>query len=163
MTRPTKLELFMRMAHLIKERSTCERATVGCLVVNADGTKIEAMGYNGNAKGLDNACDNPLEPGRCGCIHAETNALLKCVYNTHEALVLYCTTSPCVNCAKLIVNSRVSTVIFDLAHRDLAATQTIMAHGGVALMQYSPGHDVVAVMTPDGVAWTQRLLPEVMA
>ena len=88
---------------------------------------IVGIGYNGNARGLDNDCDT-AEPGFCGCIHAEVNALLKAPYQGGP-YVLYTTCSPCVPCAKLILNSAVKVVYYAEAYRDIAGITLLQAHG----------------------------------
>lgn len=104
----------MQVAHVVAQRSTCRRLNVGCVITNLEGTSIVSMGYNGNARGLPDGCDS-AEPGACGCLHAEENALLKAPYG--HALVLYTTATPCLMCAKRIINSSVSQVYFDEPYR----------------------------------------------
>jgi dCMP deaminase len=117
--------MFMQMARIVKLRSTCRRAQVGVIITDHDGTTILSMGYNGNARGLKNDCDSEV-PGSCGCLHAELNALLKSPYQSVYDLVMYTTTSPCVACAKAIINSQVKTVVFDTMYR---------APDGIVLLQ----------------------------
>src|SRR5215472_182973 len=68
-------EVYMRMAEELAKRSTCARSQVGSVVTTGDLTQVLGIGYNGNARGLPNSCDSP-EPGRCGCLHSEANALI---------------------------------------------------------------------------------------
>jgi dCMP deaminase len=109
MSRPSFHDIYMRLAFLMSERSTCERANaegirfgVGCAIVSTDFRRVFSVGYNGNASGLPNGCDSN-EPGKCGCIHAETNAIVSCSADRDEPKVVFCTTLPCVACAKLII------------------------------------------------------------
>src|SRR6266550_2535309 len=69
-------EVYMRMAEELAKRSTCARLQVGSVITSGDLTQVLGIGYNGNARGLPNRCDG-TEPGRCGCIHSEANALVK--------------------------------------------------------------------------------------
>lgn len=108
--------MFMQMAEIAAQRSTCQRAAVGCIITDLSGTSIVSIGYNGNARGLPNHCDT-ANPGECGCIHAEANALIKAPFH-QGALTMYSTTQPCIDCAKLIINSAVRTVIFKDLYRD---------------------------------------------
>lgn len=108
----------MAIAHLVKVRSTCERAQVGCVVTDEDFTTVVSMGYNGNYRGGPDACDFPEKPGGCRCLHAEENALLKAPYDMTRPLVLVCTTAPCAMCAKRIANSAIMKVLFDEDYRD---------------------------------------------
>jgi dCMP deaminase len=115
--RISKQEMFLRMAETVALRSTCLRKQVGCVVSDLDLTTVLAIGYNGSPRGWQNFCENPEAQGACGCIHAEANALLKAPYHTGP-LVLFCTHSPCISCAKLIVNSAVQQVIYRTPFRD---------------------------------------------
>ncbi len=116
MSRLTKPDMFMQMAYVVRQRATCKRLQVGCVITDDGGQSVVAMGYNGNAAGLPNTCDSD-EPGKCGCIHAEVNALIKSPYHNGD-LTLYTTCSPCVACAKLILNSRVTAVYYAEEYRD---------------------------------------------
>jgi len=93
----------MRMAGLLVGRSTCARLKVGCVIASADFRKVLAMGYNGNASGLPNLCDSE-EPGKCGCLHAEENAVINCDSPRHWPKIVFCTHEPCKMCAKRLVN-----------------------------------------------------------
>lgn len=109
MNRPSFHNIYMRLAELMSERSTCvrtnskgERMKVGCAIVSTDFRRVFSVGYNGNAVGLPNKCDSD-EPGKCGCIHAETNAIVSCAADRDEPKIVFCTHLPCVACAKLII------------------------------------------------------------
>ena len=129
--------MFSRICKVVADRSTCLRSQVGALIVK-DG-RIVSMGYNGPASGMP-TCTQPdefqsllllqgaLEPsGReCegpGCtrsIHAETNAIAFAAKAgvSVEGCTLYCTMSPCINCAKVIVNSGIKEVKYLEEYRD---------------------------------------------
>lgn len=124
----------MRMAEELAKRSTCARNRVGSVIASADLTQVLGIGYNGNARGLPNACDSP-EPGRCGCIHSEANALIKAGAQT-PGKVMFVTVSPCVMCAKMIINSNVARVYFRAAYRDPAGVE-VLHRGGVDTQQYA--------------------------
>lgn len=130
--RPSKEEMMMRMAEVAATRSTCARARVGCVVARPDLTSIVSMGYNGNARGLKNTCDS-TKAGACGCLHAEENALIKAPYDQGD-LVMFCTTMPCPDCAKRILNSRVRWVYYRSAYR-LTNGLTLLNTGGVETYQ----------------------------
>jgi len=102
-TRPSFEEIHMRMAGLLIGRSTCKRLRVGCVIASSDFRKILAMGYNGNASGLPNTCDSE-EPGSCGCLHAEENAVINCDSPRAWPKIVFCTHLPCKMCAKRLVN-----------------------------------------------------------
>src|SRR5467141_4777006 len=84
-------EVYMRMAEELAKRSTCARNQVGSVITTADLTQVLGIGFNGNARGLPNRCDG-TEPGRCGCIHSEANALIKAGAQT-EGKVMFVTFS----------------------------------------------------------------------
>jgi len=101
--RPSFEEIHMRMAGLLIGRSTCKRLQVGCVIASEDYRKILAMGYNGNASGLPNECDSE-EVGKCGCLHAEENAVINCDSPRERSKIVFCTHLPCKMCAKRLVN-----------------------------------------------------------
>ncbi|OGM99949.1 MAG: hypothetical protein A3B91_04915 [Candidatus Yanofskybacteria bacterium RIFCSPHIGHO2_02_FULL_41_29] len=102
--------VLMKFALLLSTRSTCERLNVGCIITSNDFQRVYSYGYNGNAKGFENKCDSN-ETGKCGCIHAEANALIKCSIVDAQKVILI-TQSPCKMCAKMIVNSGASRVYY---------------------------------------------------
>ncbi len=131
-------EVYMRMAEELAKRSTCARSSVGTVIASADLTQVLGIGYNGNARGLPNRCDS-AEPGRCGCIHSEANALIKAGAST-PGKVVFVTLSPCVMCAKMIVNSNVARVYYRDAYRDPAGVE-VLCRGGVDAVHYGLWRD----------------------
>jgi len=121
-----KHTVFMNFAINIAGLSTCDRKHVGAVITNKSLTRVYSIGYNGNASGEPNGCDRPNEPGRCGCLHAEVNALVKCQVIDAEK-VMFLTLRPCLLCAKLIVNSGFSQVWY---HEDYR-----LEDGSVALLE----------------------------
>lgn len=109
--RPSFDEIYMGMAFQLARRSTCLRKSgvdghpmkVGCVIASADFRRVISVGFNGNASGLPNRCDDPDAPGACGCIHSEANAIVSCTEPRATEKVLYCTHLPCIACAKLIL------------------------------------------------------------
>ena len=75
-TRPPIFEVYMRMAEELAKRSTCARLKVGTVITDRYLENVVAIGYNGNARRFPNECDGS-DPGACGCIHSEQNALVK--------------------------------------------------------------------------------------
>lgn len=120
--RPTRDQWGLQLARLTAQRATCLRRQVGCVLVNARGHML-ATGYNGVAAGRPHcnempghACSGASTPSgqgldTCQAIHAEQNALLQCrdVYAIHTA---YVTTSPCITCTKLLLNTSCERIIF---------------------------------------------------
>jgi len=113
--RITKQEMFMRMAQIASTRSTCKRLQVGAVITDSKMLNVLAIGYNGNYAGGPNTCDTD-EVGNCGCIHSELNAIIK-ADNRMKDKVLFVTDSPCLNCAKLIINSGFSRIYYRNKYR----------------------------------------------
>lgn len=122
-------EVYMRMAEELAKRSTCARLQVGTVVTDARLENVLAIGYNGNARGLPNRCDSTV-PGQCGCIHSEVNALIKAPGNVRDKVV-FITASPCVMCAKLVINSGVTHVFYRQAYRDPSGVELLVSAGVV--------------------------------
>lgn len=122
--RPSWPETWMKIAWNISERSYDPRLKVGAIVVSEDNTRLLSLGYNGNYRGGPNAPESDI-PGQSGLIHAEVNALIKCDYNFNRKKIMYLTHSPCVSCAKLIVNADISSIIYDIEYRDLAGIEIL--------------------------------------
>lgn len=93
----------MSMAFQLARRSTCARLRVGTVISCADFRRILAVGYNGNATGLPNACDRE-EAGNCGCLHSEENAVINCTEPRETAKIVLVTHLPCTMCAKRLIN-----------------------------------------------------------
>ncbi|MDX9973392.1 MAG: deaminase [FCB group bacterium] len=96
-------ELYMQFAELIATRSTCGRLQVGAVITSADFRKVVGIGYNGNASGLPNTCDSE-EPGKCGCLHAEENAIINSDTPRETPKIAFITHMPCPMCAKRLIN-----------------------------------------------------------
>ena len=101
--RPTFDEVYMQFAETIARRSTCTRLAVGTVITTTDYRKVLAVGYNGNASGLANTCDRE-EPGNCGCLHSEENAVINCDAPRETKKFVFVTHLPCAACAKRLIN-----------------------------------------------------------
>lgn len=132
--RPPLFEVYMRMAEELAKRSTCARLQVGTVITDARLENVVAIGYNGNARGFPNRCDG-TEPGRCGCIHSEQNALVKAPGTLPEK-VAFVTASPCVMCAKLLVQAGISHLYYRAAYRSPAGLE-VLERGGVVPVRYT--------------------------
>ena len=126
--RPNWDTIWMNFASDLALRSTCRRSSVGCVVVSTDNSTVLGLGYNGGPKGLNNDCLSD-EPGKCGHLHAEINALLKANYRDAASRKAYLTLSPCLNCATALVNFGVEEVIYRDAYRDLSSLEVLRAAG----------------------------------
>jgi dCMP deaminase len=137
-TRPPLYEVYMRMAEELAKRSTCARLQVGTVLTDAALENVVAIGYNGNARGFPNRCDT-TEPGRCGCIHSEQNALVKAP-GLLPGKVAFVTASPCVMCAKLMIQANVTHLFYREAYRDAAGLE-VLAQASVATVAYTRWKD----------------------
>ncbi|MEJ2541621.1 MAG: deaminase [Gemmatimonadota bacterium] len=142
-------EVYMRMAEELAKRSTCARLRVGTVLTDAALENVVAIGYNGNARGFPNRCDT-TEAGKCGCIHSEQNALVKAPGRLEDK-VAFVTASPCVMCAKLMVQAKVAWVFYRTAYRDRSGLD-VLERGGVGVVHYTRWKDRwrgVAPFQPD--------------
>ena len=101
--RPSFEAIYLQLAQTLAGRSTCRRLRVGTVITSTDYRKVLAVGYNGNATGLANTCDRD-EPGNCGCLHSEENAVINCDAPRFIEKVVFVTHLPCVQCAKRLIN-----------------------------------------------------------
>lgn len=112
MTKQKKLDsVYLNIANEISTLSHCQRTKVGSVIVSMG--NIIAFGYNGTPSGMDNACecDGVTKPE---VIHAEMNAILKAAKSGYsvDGATLYVTLSPCIDCAKLILQSGIKRVVY---------------------------------------------------
>ena len=115
--RPSFEEIYLKLAFTLSERSTCVRLKVGTVITSTDYRKVLAVGYNGNATGLFNKCDRE-EPGNCGCLHSEENAVINCDSPRFMEKVVFVTHLPCMSCAKRLINlGNVRKVIYGQDYR----------------------------------------------
>lgn len=101
--RPSFEKIYLDLARVLATRSTCKRLAVGTVITSTDFRKVLAVGYNGNASGLPNSCDRD-EPGNCGCLHSEENAVINCDAPRSVEKIAFVTHLPCVGCAKRLIN-----------------------------------------------------------
>lgn len=135
--RPSFPELYMRFAELVATRSTCRRMQVGTVITSADFRKVISIGYNGNASGLPNTCDSD-EPGKCGCLHAEENAIINCDTPRDAPKLVFVTLQPCPMCAKRLINlGGVQRVYFGQEYR-LRDSIGMLESANIGVEQISP-------------------------
>ena len=105
------------MAHIWAENSYCIRRKVGALVVKDK--MIISDGYNGTPSGFENVCEDENGVTKPYVLHAEANAITKVAKsgNSSEGATLYVTASPCVECAKLIIQAGIRRVVYTDAYR----------------------------------------------
>lgn len=109
---------YLRMARIWAENSYCRRRQVGAIIVKDK--MIISDGYNGTPAGFENVCED-AETGltKPYVLHAEANAITKVARsnNSSEGATLYVTASPCLECAKLIIQAGIRRVVFDELYR----------------------------------------------
>ena len=109
---------YLRMARIWAENSYCVRRKVGALIVKD--RMIISDGFNGTPAGFENVCEDP-ETGTTKpyVLHAEANAITKVARsnNSSEGATLYVTASPCLDCAKLIIQAGIKRVVFNELYR----------------------------------------------
>ncbi len=133
MDRLTKDQLFLEVAALVAKRSTCSRLQVGCVLTDLHGENIW-IGYNGGPRGGRNECRTG-EPGACGCVHAEANACIKAPGTVEK--IAYLTHAPCVTCAVMLVNARVTALHYFHEYR-LRDGLHVFEEAGIPTMQWDP-------------------------
>ena len=108
---------YLRMASIWAENSYCQRRKVGAIIVKDQ--IIISDGYNGTPSGFENICED--EDGRTKpyVLHAEANAITKVARsnNSSDNATLYVTASPCVECAKLIIQAGIKRVVYNELYR----------------------------------------------
>ncbi len=135
-SRPSFEAVYMQFALLIARRSTCSRLRVGTVITTTDFRKVLAIGYNGNASGLPNKCDRD-EPGNCGCLHSEENAVINCDSPRYIEKIVFVTHLPCAACAKRLVNlGHVTKVIYHEDYRKRDSLE-IFSRAGITVEQFT--------------------------
>lgn len=140
--RLTRSEMFVEILGVIKKRSTCARAQVAALIVREN--RIISMGYGGSPSGLPHCLDVGCLMGENGgcirTIHAEANAVaFAAKYGiTIEGADLWCTLAPCLDCAKLLINSGIQTVYYLDPYRKDDGVKLLVS-AGIHVFHYTPG------------------------
>lgn len=108
---------YLRMARIWAENSYCQRRKVGAIIVN--GSMIISDGFNGTPSGFENVCEDETDTTKPYVLHAEANAITKVARsnNSSEGSTLYVTASPCLECAKLIIQSGIKRVVYNEIYR----------------------------------------------
>ena len=108
---------YMRMAYIWSENSYCKRRKVGALLVKDK--MIISDGYNGTPSGFENICEDDDDKTKPYVLHAEANAITKVAQsnNSSYGATLYVTSSPCIECAKLIIQAGIKRVVYSDAYR----------------------------------------------
>lgn len=108
---------YLRMAEIWAENSYCKRRRVGAIIVKDK--MIISDGFNGTPSGFENVCEDEDGLTKPYVLHAEANALTKVARsnNSSEGATLYVTSSPCLECSKLIIQSGIKRVVYNDVYR----------------------------------------------
>lgn len=108
---------YLRMASIWAENSYCKRRRVGALIVK--GQMIISDGYNGTPSGFENVCEDEQNVTLPYVLHAEANAITKVAAssNSSKGSTIYVTSAPCIECAKLIIQSGIIRVVYSEKYR----------------------------------------------
>jgi dCMP deaminase len=141
---------FMNIAHLVAERSTCNRAKIGAVIVRD--RNIIATGYNGSPMGLPHCTEvgclvyvsrNPNGEEEENCfrtIHAEINAIAQAAKHgvRIDGSDMYVTASPCIHCLKVLINVGVKSIYYAKAYK-IHTIQEMVEQAGISLIQVLAG------------------------
>lgn len=108
---------YLRMARIWAENSYCVRRKVGALIVKDK--MIISDGYNGTPSGFENICEDENGKTKSYVLHAEANAITKIARsnNSSDGATMYVTASPCIECAKLIIQAGIKRVVYSEKYR----------------------------------------------
>lgn len=131
--------VMMRLASSLALRSTCLRRKVGVVFTDPFGLSVPCFGYNGDEKGGKNQCDS-LEPGACGCTHAEINALSKSTGSVAGG-TCYVTLAPCKSCARVLINREIKRVVYLNDYRNQDGI-ILLINRGIDVIKYDQLPDI---------------------
>lgn len=146
--RPDWDTYFMDICHVVAKRGNCSRRQVAAIIVRD--RRIVSTGYNGTPRGITNCCDGGCPRcasdlpsgealGECICAHAEENAIVQAAY--HGIAVkdgcLYCTLSPCLLCAKMIINAGIKEVVYETEYHFSEQARGLFAQAGVKCRRFT--------------------------
>ena len=124
---------YLRMASIWAENSYCVRRKVGALLVKNQ--MIISDGYNGTPSGFENNCEDEIGKTKPYVLHAEANAITKVAKsnNSSAEATLYVTTSPCMECSKLIIQAGITRIVYDEKYRNTEGL-TILKRAGIEIV-----------------------------
>jgi dCMP deaminase len=147
--RPDWDTYFMDIAQVVSRRGNCSRRKVAAVIVSD--RRIISTGYNGTPRGIRNCCEGGCARcagnapsgaalSECVCSHAEENAITQAAYHgiRLKGSMIYVTISPCLTCAKMIINAGIREVVYggDYAFND--QTRALFEEAGVLCRKYAP-------------------------
>ena len=133
---------YLRMARIWSENSYCTRRKVGALIVKDQ--MIISDGYNGTPSGVETVCEDESGLTKPYVLHAEANAITKvaCSGNNSDGATIYITASPCVECAKLIIQSKIKRVVYGEEYR-LTDGVDLLRRAGIEVEFVAPDKESV--------------------
>ncbi len=143
--RPSWTDYFMGITELVAGRSTCTRRAVGAVLVK--NKQILATGYNGAPTGVSHCSETGclrekmnIPSGErhelCRGVHAEQNAIVQAAYYgvSIKGATVFCTNLPCSICAKMLINSGITTIYYKSGYAD-PISEEMMAEAGIEVIQ----------------------------
>ena len=140
--RPDWDHYFMDIAVVVARRGNCCRRQVAAVIVKDH--RVISTGYNGTPRGVKNCCEGGCDRcaggapsgtalGECICCHAEENAITQAAYHgiALQGAMLYSTLSPCLTCAKMIINAGIQEVVYAKEYEFSGQTRALLHEGGV--------------------------------
>lgn len=126
---------YLEMASVWAKNSYCQRRQVGALIVKDK--MIISDGYNGTPAGFENVCEDENGNTKSYVLHAEANAITKVAKsgNSSDGATLYVTASPCLECAKLIIQSGIRRVVYNEEYR-LTDGVDLLRRAGIEVVKY---------------------------
>ncbi len=148
--RPGWDEYFLNIADVVASRSNCLRRHVAALIVKD--RRIISTGYNGTPRGIKNCCEGGCPRcasnvpsgenlGECVCSHGEENAIVQAAYHGISVRegTLYTTFSPCLLCAKMIINAGISEVVYRARYSIDGTSMRLLKEAGVVIRALDEG------------------------
>ena len=120
---------YISIADTIGKESKCKRRKVGAILVKNG--NIIAFGYNGTPSGFCNDCEDENGVTKLEVLHAESNAIAKCSKGSQSSKNsdLYVSLSPCINCAKMIIQAGIVNVYYQDVYRDVSGLDLLKKAG----------------------------------
>lgn len=127
---------YLEMAAIWAKNSYCKRRQVGALLVK--NRMIISDGFNGTPSGFENQCEDENNTTKPYVLHAEANAITKVAKsgNSSEGATLYITTAPCIECAKLIIQSGIVRVVYAEEYRKSEGIE-LLKRAGIEVINFN--------------------------
>ena len=135
---------YLEMALIWAKNSYCIRRQVGALIVK--GKMIISDGYNGTPSGFENVCEDENNKTKAYVLHAEANAITKVAKsnNSSEGSTLYVTSSPCMECSKLIIQAGIRRVVYCNEYHNKDGLD-LLTRAGIELVFIDPEKEIYEI------------------